>query len=305
MIGLGVVVLVAVLVALPFLIEWRRPGIKPLRDRLGVDQLDLPAGVTRIKWVGPNAATAKGPIAVCLSDNTTPLIAFEYLSAELVEQGYRVLCYDYWGRGLSDTVDGAQTTEFFVDQLDGVLQALGVERDITLVGYGMGAGIALAFAAERAEDVERVVLLAPTVLETHLSRAERFCRDVPVLGDWAALVLPLLLPAQLGTDRDLAAWRRVVQQRRGYQKSVLSARRHILRDDFSFDLKELRALYVPVLAIWGGVDRVVPIRALGQMAEIGRSVRQEVVETAGHDLPLSHPSQVAKLIAQFVNDTQG
>jgi pimeloyl-ACP methyl ester carboxylesterase len=47
---------------------------------------------------------------------------------------------------------------------------------------------------------------------------------------------------------------------------------------------------------------VIPLSALGEMARINRDVRHVTVPGAGHDLPHSHPRQVAAAMEEFLRE---
>ncbi|MND03033.1 Alpha/beta hydrolase family protein [compost metagenome] len=60
---------------------------------------------------------------------------------------------------------------------------------------------------------------------------------------------------------------------------------------------------MPVLAVWGAEDRVIPLAALGELTRINRDTRQVTVAGAGHGLPHTHPREVAAAMAEFVRET--
>ena len=57
---------------------------------------------------------------------------------------------------------------------------------------------------------------------------------------------------------------------------------------------------MPVLAIWGEADTVVPIGAMGRMTQWIRNSRQETVKTGGHSLLFSHPDEVAGVLKSLL-----
>jgi pimeloyl-ACP methyl ester carboxylesterase len=79
----------------------------------------------------------------------------------LCEAGFRVLVYDRWGYGASDPRTGLDIPSFTTDILDlaVLLERLGIERP-ALVGHSDGGTIALYFAAQYPQRVERLVVVA-------------------------------------------------------------------------------------------------------------------------------------------------
>jgi 3-oxoadipate enol-lactonase len=75
--------------------------------------------------------------------------------AELARD-HRVIAYDVRGTGRTDVTPGPYTIELLADDLDALVQGLGLER-VAIVGHSMGGGIALQYAATRPERVRAVV----------------------------------------------------------------------------------------------------------------------------------------------------
>ncbi|KAK3674987.1 hypothetical protein LTR78_005331 [Recurvomyces mirabilis] len=101
----------------------------------------------------------------------------------LVEQGYRVMLFDLFGRGYSDTPDPElypQDVRLFTSQVLLVLSSsplswTGSETRVTLIGYSLGGGISAAFTSYLPHLVESLVLIAPSGLirHHHISQSSR------------------------------------------------------------------------------------------------------------------------------------
>lgn len=289
--GVGIAVLLLVVFA-PTLLERMRPVIGP-KQRTGAEGgfADLSQGVTHFRWVGP----VRGPIAVLVHGLASPSIAMEGLSDGLGKMGYRVLTYDLYGRGLSDAPSVLQDRAFFVNQLVELLEHQGISEEITFVGYSMGGQIATAYAAENPHRINRVILCASAGVVTKESDFSRFCRSVPVIGDWwhgmfvrrrILSAIPFDSPSPY-VKRVLVA-QRAELSRRGFLPAILSSRRGILGDVMEADHRKLGHEDVPVVAIWAENDQVIPIAAVGVLAQWNHAARQEVVEGADHALPYTH-----------------
>ena len=255
----------------------------------------LTQGQTYIRWHGP----VRGPVIVAIHGLTTPSQVFDALAGRLTALGYRVLSYDLYGRGLSDRVPGPQNAAFFLRQLDDLLTDQGLDEDVILMGYSMGGAIAAAFAAAQPHRVGRVILLAPAGLETSESRFWRVARRLPVLGDWLAGTFGArMLAAEIATPSPLADVQRTELGRRGYIAAILSSRRHFLFEPQQTAHRILGREDVPVTAIWGGRDTVIPLRALGVLSQWNRNARQEVVPEADHSLPWRHADEIVAILRQ-------
>jgi 3-oxoadipate enol-lactonase len=70
---------------------------------------------------------------------------------------YSVLTYDVRGHGKTEFPEGELTTETWIEDLYGLLKALGIDETI-LLGYSMGGSIALGFTIAHPEMVRALIL---------------------------------------------------------------------------------------------------------------------------------------------------
>ncbi|MBN1194110.1 MAG: alpha/beta hydrolase [Methanomicrobiaceae archaeon] len=70
---------------------------------------------------------------------------------------YRVIVFDNRGMGLSTSSEKEYTIPLFADDTAGLMDAPGIEKAHVL-GWSMGADIALGLAHDRPEKVEKIVL---------------------------------------------------------------------------------------------------------------------------------------------------
>jgi pimeloyl-ACP methyl ester carboxylesterase len=260
------------------------------------DFADLSQGVTHYRWIGP----VRGPVVVAIHGLTTPSPVWNDIAAGLGTTGYRVLVYDLFGRGHSASVAGRQDMAFHLRQLTDLLDRFGLEHDITVMGYSMGGSIATAFAAAHPGRVRRVILIAPAGIETVEGKFEHWTARVPVLGDWLqAVVGAARMGAAIAADPSRGSMREVQVaelKRPGFLAAVLSSRRGALAARLETEHRAVAAAGVPVIAIWGDVDTVVPLRALGTLSSWNRKAAQEVVPGAGHGLPHTHAQEVVEIL---------
>mmetsp|Transcript_33827 Transcript_33827/g.79053 ORF Transcript_33827/g.79053 Transcript_33827/m.79053 type:complete len:499 (+) Transcript_33827:147-1643(+) len=110
------------------------------------------------------------PLVVCVHGIAANLGSFEAIMPYLTQRGYRILAYDLFGFGLSDIPKKGLTLKTYVDQLQGLLDALVQEKHLTknekilLLGFSMGGRVAVEFARKHRDRVDRVLLLAPAGL---------------------------------------------------------------------------------------------------------------------------------------------
>jgi pimeloyl-ACP methyl ester carboxylesterase len=100
------------------------------------------------------------PPVTCLHDVRGHARRFERL-ARMLEPGRHVMAYDLRGHGRSPW-SGPHTVDQHVDDLDDVLDACEIDQT-GLIGEGLGARIAIAYAARRQERITSLTLLDPPV----------------------------------------------------------------------------------------------------------------------------------------------
>ena len=297
---------IAVIAAMPWILEaMRKPMAHKARNYAPGEFVALSGGVTHYQWFGP----IRGPVAVLVHGLTTPSVVWTEIADGLADIGYRVLVYDLYGRGYSDKVAGPQNEQFFLTQLDELLADQGLEDDLTLVGYSMGASIAAAFAAVEPHRMKRLIALAPSGVMLNESAFSRFCRQTPILGDWLHGALGALRmrrtiandPAQV-TAAPVIAAQLAELKRKGFVKSVLASRRGLLNETQERQYRAIAHDGIPTIVIWGEDDEVVPVAAVGRMAQWNRIAHHEVVPGAGHSLPYSHAAEVVGFLRQMLRD---
>ncbi len=288
------IVFLAALLAVPF---WMQSRLRmPDHDTAPGEFTTLSQGVTHYRWIGP----VRGPVAVAIHGLTTPSPVWDRIAAGLGAIGYRVLVYDLYGRGHSDAVAGRQDLTFHLRQLEDLLADQGLEDDLTLIGYSMGGSVATGFAARHPGRVRRLILLATAGIEIVQSDFERWTARVPLLGDWLQAVAGSARMASAIASSPGGEAIRAVQmgelRRPGFLAAVLSSRRGLLTEQIETQVRAVGAAGVPMVAIWGERDEVVPLRALGTLSAWNRKTAQEVVPGAGHGLPHTHGDAVVDIL---------
>ena len=307
MIGWGALAAASAVTVWPFLAESIRPRMRDKHRALAPGEFAaLPNGVTHYRWLGAK----EGPVAVCVHGLTSPSFVWEPVAERLGEMGFRVLVYDLYGRGYSARPGGAQDSGFFCDQLEALLAHLRIDGPVTLLGYSMGGAIVTAYAARDPDSIRELVLIAPAGLGHDLGPVADLATNHDWLGKWLAYgFYPRALRRATQADRALPSAipdvvdRQILETRwRGFAPAVLSAVRGIMSEDLETAHAEIARAGVPVLAIWGKQDEVIPISGLGKLAEWNRDARQEVIETAGHALIYTHVDDVARGLAHLRRD---
>lgn len=300
-----VLLIVALAIALPVVAELRRQVMDDAARGSATGRfVELSQGVTHYQWHGP----ARGPVVVCVHGLTTPSFVWRSIAKALAVSGWRVLTYDLYGRGYSSRAKGPQNKQFFLRQLTELLAHEGVEDDLTLIGYSMGGAISTCFAATYPDRVRQLILLAPAGMGSIRGGTVGFIKNTPLIGDWLMLTLyPRMHRAGVRSEANLpTSVPRITELQeaeldyRGFVPAVLASLRGILARPLPAEHKTIVEHDIPVLAIWGREDAVIPASAIGKLAEWNRKARQEVIDGAGHGLTYTHTDEVLRIMRRWM-----
>lgn len=263
----------------------------------------LSQGVTHYRWIGPT----RGPVAVMIHGLTTSSPIWDEIAEAVADVGYRVLVYDLYNRGFSDSVKGPHDTQLYLTQLDDLLADQGLDEGLTLMGYSMGGIIATEFAATEPHRMHRLVLIASGGVEVNESDYAVFCRTKPIIGDWLHSAWGgLRFTRQINEDEAAAAKPHILKaqamelDRKGFLPAVLACRRGVLQEVQERQHRAITRDGIPTIAIWGEDDAIIPIGAVGKMAQWNRKAHHETIKGAGHALPYSHTDEVVEVLRRML-----
>lgn len=248
-----------------------------------------------------------------LSSSHTWLPLVEHLGSD-----HRLIAPDLFGHGASDKHDADYTIGGQATVLRDLLVASGHER-VTVVGHSYGGGVALQFAYQFPERVERLVLVgsgglgaevSPLLRATSLPGSELVLGLVP--GRWVEAaglrIQRLLSPLGWRPRADLEEmWRAVVAlgdpaARRAFLRTTRAVIGWEGQRVSAADRLHLAA-HVPTLIVWGDDDPIIPVEhARATHAAIPES-RLEIVAGGGHWPHLEDPHRVAAAMREFIATT--
>ena len=234
-------------------------------------------------------------------------------------EDFDVIAPDLLGHGHSGKPRGDYSLGAYASGLRDLLVVLGIES-ATVVGHSLGGGIAMQFAYQFPERLERLVLVDSGGLGGEVSLA---LRAATLPG--AEIVLPLLFsPVTRGAGRTIGKvlgklGLRANANTRGLVEGIDSlgdaaARRafvHTARsviDPVGQRVDARDRLYlardVPSLIIWGDCDRIIPVEHGRGAHELIPDSRFEVIEGAGHFPFNDDPERFVTFVREFVHSTE-
>jgi pimeloyl-ACP methyl ester carboxylesterase len=278
--------------------------------------MELDARMLHGKRVAFRRAGA-GPTLVLIHGITNSSQSWEP-AMRLLARDFDVIAPDLPGHGESDRQRGDHSLGGHACVMRDLLHVLGVER-ATVVGHSLGGGVAMQFAYQFPDMVERLVLVGSGGLGREVSPLIRSAA-LP----FAEQVLPLLTARPLieaGTavagligrlgfkpGADLAEVSRGVaslgdtERRAAFVRTVRSVISPLGQRVTATDRLYLAA-DLPTLIVWGDRDPIIPVEhGRGAHALLPNS-RLEIFEGAGHFPQLDDPLHFAELVTEFVAGT--
>ena len=216
------------------------------------------------------------------------------------ERGWRGIAYDQRGAGRSEKPAGPYSVEMWVDDLLGLLEALGVER-AALVGHSVGCMIAERAATTLAGRLWALALCggarawrpeAQPIFEerVRLARAGR-------MDEIAAMVATTGLSERCREDdpRLLGLMRELIASNEALAYAECSAA------TASATMSDLASVDCPVLAFCGAEDPVTPIAAAEEIAAALSHGETAVVPGAAHWCMVEDPAGTNRVLFDFLD----
>jgi pimeloyl-ACP methyl ester carboxylesterase len=265
----------------------------------------LSGGETHYRLIGKEDAE----MIVLVHGFSVPSYVWDPTLTALGESGFQVLVYDLYGRGYSERVHGNYDIDLFTTQLLDLLDALEVNDPVVLGGLSMGGPIVSRFTHMNPNRVSGVILIAPEV--TQPSTKDIFPLNLPLIGEYlmGAVMEPFLLPKMQTADfvqpdlfQDWETLYRIQLQYKGTGRALLSTIRNLPIHNPLEDYRELDAVGIPVLLIWGEEDQTIgwdQIETFSQ--EVGRA-RIEIIPAAGHLAHYERPEVINPFILEFLRE---
>jgi 4,5:9,10-diseco-3-hydroxy-5,9,17-trioxoandrosta-1(10),2-diene-4-oate hydrolase len=227
----------------------------------------------------------------------------------------QVYAFDLVGFGLSDKPEVEYSLQYLTEFVREFMISSGIEK-ATLIGESLGGAIALQFALQFPENVEKIVLAASSGLGRELSIYLRML-TLPILGEI------LSRPSREGTaqfleqlfqHKDLIQeeWIEIDYQMAslpGVQRSLLSALRSMCniwgsrRKVYLPILEDLHEIDIPVLIIWGAQDQIIPVSHAHRAKKRLPNARIQIYDQCGHVPNIECADEFNLLVADFMTVT--
>jgi len=251
----------------------------------------------------------KGPLVVCMHGITWWSFCFRMLTEDLKQAGFRVILFDFYGRGLSNTPLVDYKPDLFVHQAIELLEKLEIKDKFFLLGLSMGGMIASHFTSKHPELVEKLILIGPAIAPVPLPliarvliwpglgtflfklfgknamlnrlKEERFRLDISHSTQRTELV-----------DRLLERVEWCILSKENFTEAFHSSLANLPFGKGSLEqLDVIRENNIPVLLIWGEKDQVCPFESHKMVLERLPQAKffpvKEAFHTANYDDPIT------------------
>ena len=250
-----------------------------------------------------------GPIILLVHGVSCPMAIWDPIMDTLVAAGLRVLRFDLYGRGYSDSPNLPYTVDLFVRQIDALLDYLEITEPVYLLGISLGGGIAVTYSAERSEKVERLILIAPAGIPMPKIPLKLKLLRIRGLGDFMMKSMGrLLLQKSFRTQylynkeksESFAEEFIFYYKKRNSLKGILSTYRDYPVDGLLDYYRKLSETSIPILLFWGNEDQLIPYDTHMKILKILPRAEFCSIENAGHGVHYDCPLLVSSRILKFI-----
>jgi pimeloyl-ACP methyl ester carboxylesterase len=238
------------------------------------------------------------------------------LNIDTLKANNRCIALDLPGYGKSSKGDFAYNMTFFANTIKGFMEKMSIEK-ATIIGHSMGGQIAMTFAINHPEKVNRLILIAPAGFETFKP-------------DQAKLLESFTTPEQIKNTPDqkirsnlemnfskmppkaefMVSDRIKMKQQTdfsNYSKATSKSVKGMLDEPVFDKLSEIKA---STLIIFGKDDKLIPNKFFNSKlstAFVGEAGKEKIansqlyiIEDAGHMVNFEKAKEVNKLIIDFL-----
>jgi pimeloyl-ACP methyl ester carboxylesterase len=293
----------------------RKPNLRSVREVSPSLQFRTIHGYRRAFRIA-----GSGPVILLIhgiGDNST---TWTTVQAKLAQR-FTVIAVDLLGHGQSDKPRADYSTAAYANGMRDLLSVLDIER-ATVVGHSLGGGVAMQFAYQFPQLVERLVLVGAGGVTKDVNVALRLA-SLPMGSEALALLrLPLVLPAlqifgraaglvlgSTAVGRDLPDVLRILADLpEPMASSAFTRTLRAVVDWRGQSVTMLDRCYltqsVPVQIVWGAEDVVVPVSHARMAHAAMPGSRLEVFEHSGHFPFHDDPDRFIEVVERFIDTTE-
>ena len=229
---------------------------------------------------------------------------------------YRVLIPDLPGFGESEELSDTHSIEAYSNWLNGFIEALGLEREVHLMGHSFGSLVVGFYATQHSPQsvslvnpVSTPALEGPRAALTNLTKiyyllaafAPKFAGEWLLRNKISVMVMSIVMAKT--KDKELRRW--IHNQHISNFSDFASVRVAVegYEASISTDLSKLAAqIAAPVLIVAATLDDITDIESQRRVSNLYRKPTYREIEYVGHLVHYEAPAQAAEYISDFLED---
>ncbi|MBA2692314.1 MAG: acetoin dehydrogenase dihydrolipoyllysine-residue acetyltransferase subunit [Rubrobacter sp.] len=219
---------------------------------------------------------------------------------ETLSQDRAVYALDMPGHGGSEKDVGDGSLDFFAGVVDGFMDEMGIEK-AHLAGHSMGGAIASAFALDHPGKVASLTLLASAGFgeEINSEYIEGFIAANRRKEMKAALQMLFADPDLVTRDlvNDILAYKR----KDGVNEALRTVADAVFADGRQARVIDASKLGVPILAVWGDNDKIVPA---DHAKNLPSEAKVETIENKGHMVQMEAAGPTNRAVSEFLGGVE-
>jgi pimeloyl-[acyl-carrier protein] methyl ester esterase len=222
--------------------------------------------------------------------------------AQQLAQNYQVICLDVPGHGFSETVE-----PYTLDAIAEVLIEAIPESSFCLLGWSLGASIAITMAKKYPQRIDSLICLAgnPRFVESEgwhgmdTELLEQFATNLQLSFQSTLLRFLALQVYGLSNSKGLLKQLKLaIYECEPPSKKVLKQALNLLKQaDLRADLSQINC---PLRIIQGDKDTLIPVQVGSDMQKLRLNSQLNIIPGAGHVPFLSHPLTLINTMSNFV-----
>jgi pimeloyl-ACP methyl ester carboxylesterase len=236
-------------------------------------------------------------------------------------QRFTVIAPDLLGHGKSDKPRADYSVAAYANGMRDLLSVLGIDT-VTVIGHSLGGGVAMQFAYQFPQLVDRLILVGAGGVTKDVNIALRIA-SMPLGTEALSLLrLPLVLPAlqtlgriggsvlgSTGVGRDIPHMLRILADLPEPTASSAFARTLRAVVDWRGQVVTMLDRFyltqsVPVQLIWGDLDAVIPVGHAEMAHAAMPGSRLEIFRGSGHFPFHDDPDRFVEVVERFIDSTE-
>lgn len=278
-----------------------------LLKQMNKSYIVLSKGFVHYQIDGP----VNGELIVLVHGFSTPFFIWDKNFDFLVNNGFRVLRFDLYGRGYSARPKCKYTLELFENQIIELLNCLELDNQkFTIVGLSMGGGIATYFTSKHPDRIKRLILFDPIGFPQKIDFNKRLL-SMPVIGSIIFKLIgnKVLVSGLTMNFKDFDKIEKVSNftkrfmeqmEYKGFQHAIVSTYQNLpfygLKDEYT----KVGQSKIPTLLFWAIDDQVIPYSCNEHMRAAIPQAEFYSLENTGHNSNYESSDIVNPIILEFL-----